>query len=1127
MFFKFDRYTQGSFGPQFRNKFPVMTKAAAASFGTNYNLNRFNTNTDDLTADSVLEEWLPKSPQMMNRLYRNIHKFDSVAGPAVDLISIMPFSDVTLVGVDDPEILKIYEQTMAELHIETLLPEIANEYLVIGRVIGSLLFDKTKGIWTDIIIQDPDYCEVTNIPLRGHDPKVDLKISNEFREFLKSKDPRDEYAKKDIPPELMKHLDSSDILPLDPISTLYLPRKTYPADYCGSSIYCRILPFYALEKTLINGTLIGAKRRQRSILHVTVGETDVWEPDDSDISTIAGMFMQADEDPVGAIVATRNGVTSEEIRCLEGNTLISTDKGLIKIQEIIPNYKSIKDPVSLPIDIKVKGLDGTYVKADKWQYQGIKPTFNYYTNSGYKINCTENHKFLTLGELASLDLVRVGDINNYICVENIKSNTIDEQLPLTINIPKNINMNRKASYSITIPKYMTPELAYLFGITISEGWIGASSIEIGNTDIDILEKANICLKKVFNKTSNIRESRPEGVSTIKGKTYKTKRAFVLVICSKLIINIFNQLGVLSTDYIRAKNNENSPSYYKEVPWSILQADRQSKLAFLAAYIDGDGSIIEASNETHKAVELCFNSTSKKILNSIKVLLSSMGYYSKLQGTAVSVSTSNGSRLYNELFPYLSCERKKKHKVCGSPRNRSCGIPSDIFVPVLESRQVKRLKKGTLFKNDNGDTVFIEGGWKYLFRHYIHSKSYLSYDCYRDGKYKKELDVIKQVSNKLYNNLINLFGLEYKFEKIIKCTEGKEVPCYDISIEETSPPVFVANGILVKNSGQDFWKISDEWDFLSTAKMRALGIGEAFLSGDATYSNMETSLSVFVEMLRDFRENLVSKIFYETLFPTLAKIHGFRKRTQAELAHGIRINGNTADSSLIIPQITFHKQLRPEADTNYLDVLTTMEEKGIPIPLRTWASAGGLKLERIFDMKDEDVKNRKYVKEWKDEMKDTGEEGEGEDEEGEGTWGSVKIASLIKKSLDTLPIWIHNKFLDIRKDTMITIIKSDHPKNKLMSKFKNDPRKLELANYILRRMGINDLPFNVSVCKEISAHLKKCSSLFSKQKVKNEFILLNRMLKETKINKAEVIDYAKELDVSKNVSPVKNLYSGVN
>jgi hypothetical protein len=54
-------------------------------------------------------------------------------------------------------------------------------------------------------------------------------------------------------------------------------------------------------------------------------------------------------------------------------------------------------------------------------------------------------------------------------------------------------------------------------------------------------------------------------------------------------------------------------------------------------------------------------------------------------------------------------------------------------------------------------------------------------------------------------------------------------------------------------GGDFWKSGDLYDFSSTAKMRALGINDSFLSGDSNFSTLEATLSVFMEQMRAYRE----------------------------------------------------------------------------------------------------------------------------------------------------------------------------------------------------------------------------------------------------------------------------------
>lgn len=52
---------------------------------------------------------------------------------------------------------------------------------------------------------------------------------------------------------------------------------------------------------------------KREILLITAGIEDSWDPTDAELQALASMFMQACEDPEGAVVAVRHGVTVERI----------------------------------------------------------------------------------------------------------------------------------------------------------------------------------------------------------------------------------------------------------------------------------------------------------------------------------------------------------------------------------------------------------------------------------------------------------------------------------------------------------------------------------------------------------------------------------------------------------------------------------------------------------------------------------------------------------------------------------------------------------------------------------------------------------------------------------------------
>lgn len=285
------------------------------SGSSGYQVDRYNPAYDRLEEGSVVEDWIPRDLAGINKMMRNIYYRDGIAGPALDIFSTIPWSSYDIVGIDDPALKRFYEEAAQvfgdnaeEMH------RISLEYLMLGRYAASMLYNEDKGYWDDFMPHDPDFLTITPIPVRGYDPKLDLMLSPALRQFVMSQDYRDRSALQNLPDHLVSRLKSGRSIELDPLATLWCARRTASYDYVGTSIYTRIIPFWALEKALINATVTAARRRAGNILHVTAGLDDRWEPTTDEMEDIAGLFIQADEDPVGAVVVTRTGVDATEIR---------------------------------------------------------------------------------------------------------------------------------------------------------------------------------------------------------------------------------------------------------------------------------------------------------------------------------------------------------------------------------------------------------------------------------------------------------------------------------------------------------------------------------------------------------------------------------------------------------------------------------------------------------------------------------------------------------------------------------------------------------------------------------------------------------------------------------------------
>lgn len=247
-------------------------------------------------------------------MFRDLYLHDPVPGAAVDLMSNLPFSTFKLnvPAQKADKILEAFQNTLEALKIQSLLPPAHREHMVFGFHTSMLVYKAQTKTFTDTLPIPPQDIEVQSNMLFGHDPILRVTRSEMLSEFLADPSPVAKSIIQRLSPRMISMLRSGDF-ELDPISTLYYPRRAWAFQGKGESYYRRILPIYMLEKVLFRGTLTLANRRQSSILHVTGGSDD-WEITAEELSEIVRGFQEADKDPIGSVVGTRNEVQVNEVR---------------------------------------------------------------------------------------------------------------------------------------------------------------------------------------------------------------------------------------------------------------------------------------------------------------------------------------------------------------------------------------------------------------------------------------------------------------------------------------------------------------------------------------------------------------------------------------------------------------------------------------------------------------------------------------------------------------------------------------------------------------------------------------------------------------------------------------------
>lgn len=245
-------------------------------------------------------------------LYRDIYWHDASCGCATDMFSTMPFSEFSIGGGNDKQLLP-YQEAIEVLNLRSGMSRITIDQLVTGTHLSSIIHNKTDKSFIDLMTHRVDNAKISPLPFVSQDPLIEVSVPEEVRSVLGRTDsPRIQALIKRLGSGFVERLLSGNI-ELDPLGTLYLPRKTFSFGE-GVSWYKRVLPIYLIEKNLFRGTLVESGKRQRGIMHMQVGDGDQWTPDIDELEFLTDLFQNADLDPLGAIVATRLGVNIDEFR---------------------------------------------------------------------------------------------------------------------------------------------------------------------------------------------------------------------------------------------------------------------------------------------------------------------------------------------------------------------------------------------------------------------------------------------------------------------------------------------------------------------------------------------------------------------------------------------------------------------------------------------------------------------------------------------------------------------------------------------------------------------------------------------------------------------------------------------
>ncbi|MFY9719201.1 MAG: LAGLIDADG family homing endonuclease [Candidatus Cybelea sp.] len=199
---------------------------------------------------------------------------------------------------------------------------------------------------------------------------------------------------------------------------------------------------------------------------------------------------------IGEVAGFRNAqtVVIAPTGCLTGNALISTDRGLTRLQRL----GNVDGEKWQDLDVRVLTDDGEQ-RASKFYINGISPTRRIKTNSGYTITGTPEHRVKVV-EPRSGELIwkRFGEVG--------PGDTVALSLggfagtPHVVNLPPLGEEHWTADFTTTTPTTLTGDLAELVGYFMGSGALHAKGLRLGvpSEDTDVCNRLVTLARRLFN-----------------------------------------------------------------------------------------------------------------------------------------------------------------------------------------------------------------------------------------------------------------------------------------------------------------------------------------------------------------------------------------------------------------------------------------------------------------------------------------------------------------------------------------------------------------------------------------------------------------------------------------------------
>jgi len=329
--------------------------------------------------------------------------------------------------------------------------------------------------------------------------------------------------------------------------------------------------------------------------------------------------------------------------CVTGDTLISTEKGLMRMKDLFRLYPDggIRIAVDNRVPIEVKSPNGkvlsvrrsekgvSFFEVSKVFCTGVKEVYKIETESGYELEATADHKVLTTEGWIQVKDLAPG--KHEILIQSGEGK-FGSSYELPFEVKNEFKGKNGRIYRFNFPKRWNREIGQVLGLLVGDGWLReGKDCRIGFTfsknEKELLEYFKRILNNWYGK--EIKEiERKNGV-------------YHLSYHSKYFVEFFKKFGIKP---VKAEK--------KSVPESIFTAPKEAVIGFLQGLFTTDGTLRDSRKSSSDWIAI--SSKSLRLLKELQIILLNLGIKSKI---------FNRSRKPRIKFSYTTKSGERRNYAC--------------------------------------------------------------------------------------------------------------------------------------------------------------------------------------------------------------------------------------------------------------------------------------------------------------------------------------------------------------------------------------------------------------------------------------------------------------------------------